>query len=120
RASGGWGWRNELACDAPKSRSRVSSRSSCAGFGAITANTAGRRWPRPPPEDYARAKPYRNPPSLGGLARPAKWQRTIFARGCLAWEHQCREEPPVALGARGHRAQEERHARPALHRLANG
>jgi transposase IS116/IS110/IS902 family protein len=71
RASGGWGWRNELACDAPKSRSRASSRSSCTGFGAITANTAGRRYRRPPPEDHARAKAYRNPPNLGGSA--SRW-----------------------------------------------
>src|SRR5712671_5452337 len=69
--AGAWGWRNELACDAPKSRSRASSRSSCTGFGAITANTAGRRYRRPPPENHARAKAYRNPPNLGGSA--SRW-----------------------------------------------
>ena len=69
--SWGLGLANELACDAPKSRSRASSRSSCTGFGATTANTVGRRrYRRPPPENHARAKAHRNPPTLGRSCVP--------------------------------------------------
>ena len=44
----------------------------------------------------------------------------IRAAAASLSQRQCREEPRAALGARGHRAQEERHARPALHRVADG
>jgi transposase len=50
--SWGLGLAKRIGMRRAKSRSRASSRSSCIGFGAIRANTAGRRYHRLPPEGH--------------------------------------------------------------------
>ena len=70
--SWGLGLAKRIGMRRAKSRSRASSRSSCIGFGAIRANTVGRRYHRLPPEGHPqRQQLLRDPPTLGGGA--SRW-----------------------------------------------